>query len=124
MTRFHILVVDNDDAVLDVVIAALESRGFEATKAASGLAAIAAYERGGIDLVLMDVRMPGMDGPQTLAAIRATDPEFRCCFMTTGASRYSVHDLMGMGATYVFSKPFGSIEYLELRLRSVIEGFA
>jgi CheY-like chemotaxis protein len=35
-----------------------------------------------IDLVLLDVKMPGMTGPQTLAALRQLNPDVRCCFTT------------------------------------------
>src|SRR5688500_1446069 len=105
--RRHTLVVDDDPHVLSMLGTALKSFGFSLTLATSGPDALRAYRKD-IDLVLLDVRMPGWDGPQTLAALRQADPEVRCCFMTGHSARYSEGDLVGMGAAGVIGKPFGS----------------
>ena len=125
MTHRHILVVDNDPGILGMLGLALGTHGFVVTTASSGPEAVRTYERerGRIGLVLLDVRMPGMDGPQTLAALRGVDPSVRCCFMTTGTGDYSREDLLGMGAAEVFEKPFGLAD-LARRLGGVADGVA
>jgi len=60
--------------------------------------------------VLLDVRMPEMDGPQTLAALRSINPEVRCCFMSGHTGDYSAEQLLELGASHVFQKPFGLSE--------------
>jgi CheY-like chemotaxis protein len=53
----------------------------------------------------MDVQMPGMDGPQTLAALRQISPAVLCCFMTGHPGRYSEGELPDRGAAFI-GKPF------------------
>jgi CheY-like chemotaxis protein len=56
--------------------------------------------------VLLDVNMPGLDGPTALAWIRRIDPQVRCCFMTGFSAEHSAEELMALGAVRVFDKPF------------------
>src|SRR5262245_47163997 len=86
-----ILVVDDEVHVLAVLAVALRQAGFCVWTAADGTAALETYPqyRGAIDLVLLDVRMPGLDGPQTLAALRRQDPGLRCCFLSGDVSPYT-----------------------------------
>ena len=74
MTR-RVLVVDDDDDVREVTTFSLELiGGYEVFDANAGVAAIELARRHRPDLVLLDVMMPGMDGPATFRALRA-DPE-------------------------------------------------
>ncbi len=118
-----VLVVDDEPAVLAVLGVALRQYGF-AVHLANGCAeAVAFYEHRGesIVVVLLDVRMPGKDGPQTLAALRERDPAVRCCFMSGDTGKYSVADLLALGATHVFEKPFRSLVHLAQTLRQAAE---
>ncbi|MDY6796236.1 MAG: response regulator [Actinomycetota bacterium] len=67
-----ILIVDDDATMVNLLAAILEMEGFEARKTLSGAEAMEALEGGGIDLVLLDIMMPGMDGFQVLKRIRDT----------------------------------------------------
>jgi CheY-like chemotaxis protein len=86
-----ILVVDDDAAVRDLIDVALRQDGFAVWPAADGREALQQYwrHRAAIDVVLLDVRMPGLNGPQTLAALREMNPHLRCCFMTGDAGQYT-----------------------------------
>lgn len=75
MIRRKVLVVDDDDDVREVTTFSLELiGGYEVFDADGGVAAIELARRHRPDLVLLDVMMPGMDGPSTFRALRA-DPE-------------------------------------------------
>ena len=102
-----VLVVDDDDGVRRVVAAGLRHHGFAVWLAAGGREAVDHYRRhgGAIDVALLDVQMPGRDGPGTLADLRAFDPNVRACFMTGDAGRYTDQVLVGLGALAVFRKP-------------------
>jgi CheY-like chemotaxis protein len=66
-----ILVVDDERTVRELVVAVLEEEGYAAVGVADGAAALAALAGAAPDLVLMDVMMPGLDGPSAYLAMRA-----------------------------------------------------
>lgn len=66
-----VLVVDDDEAVLDSVRQILDEAGFAVQTAHGGVEALALMHEKAPDLVLLDLKMPGMDGPSTLREIRA-----------------------------------------------------
>src|SRR4051812_16678535 len=103
-----VLVVDEDPAVLRAVSNMLRFLGVPAGTACGGAAAVSAYRehRTAIRLVLIDLHMAEMDGPEALAALRAIDPAVRCWFMTIGAVPRDRRELLGMGAGGVLYKPF------------------
>jgi anti-anti-sigma factor len=110
-----VLVVDDEPAVLCVLEARLRSAGFKVWSADQGRQAVELYERhlSEIAVVLLDVRMPGTDGPQTLAALRKLTPAVRCCFMTGDPAPYTEEALLRMGAARVFLKPFAFDEVID-----------
>lgn len=69
--RPRVLVVDDNDANRLLVVETLAGENIEVVEAVSGEAALAAFERAPFDVVLLDVRMPGLDGFATLAQLRA-----------------------------------------------------
>jgi CheY-like chemotaxis protein len=103
-----VLVVDDEPLLLAVLQNALQDRGFTVWLAGSGLQALGVYQahRKEIAVVLLDIRMPGLDGPQTLAALRQFNPAVRCCFMTGNMGLYLPEELLALGAVQVFAKPF------------------
>src|SRR5262249_13132186 len=94
----------------------LEEWGCATYLAQTGAEAVALFRehRGRIDLVLLDVQMPGLDGPQTLAALQRLRPGLRCCFMTGNAGRYTDEELLGRGALRVGRNPFRLDEMRQL----------
>jgi CheY-like chemotaxis protein len=106
--RPGVLIVDDDRAIRIILGTGLESEGLTTWLADSGLDALTIYRenRRDVALVLMDVNMPGLDGPRTLIALRKMDPAVRCCFMTGGLVSYTEEYLRRLGAEQVFHKPF------------------
>jgi CheY-like chemotaxis protein len=103
-----VMVVDDDPGVLGMLDESLRREGFSVRLAATGPEAIRIYRRfrRNIDVVLMDVNMPALDGPATLRALRAIEPDVRCCFMSGNLGEYREADLIRLGATNVIGKPF------------------
>ena len=103
-----ILVVDDEPTLLALLEAVFRRRGFRVWCAASGEAAVRLYEaqQADIGVVLLDVCMPNLDGPGTLAGLRQVNPSVRACFMSGFTGRYSVEDLFALGAVRFFDKPF------------------
>ena len=103
-----ILIADDKGLILALLKLELEPRGFTVWLAVDGDDALDLYRRNraDIDLVLLDVQLPGMDGPHTLAALQQLDPDVLACFMTGNSGAYTADDLLECGAARVFSKPF------------------
>jgi len=106
--RPGILIVDDLGLILSLLKLELEPRGFGVWLGMDGEDAIELYRKHGpqIDVVLLDVRMLGLDGLQTLAALQEMDPEVLACFMTGDSSTYTEAELLARGAAQVFVKPF------------------
>jgi CheY-like chemotaxis protein len=103
-----VLVVDDEHLVRIMVQLALERNGFDVWLASNGREAIQLYRRhrDRIDVVLLDVRMPGQDGPQTLDALRELNPQVIACFMSGDSGTYLPEELRQRGAAYIIAKPF------------------
>jgi CheY-like chemotaxis protein len=103
-----VLVVDDEDLVRSVLKRGLERNGFDVWEASDGREAIDYYRAHNeeISVVLLDVRMPGMDGPQTLAVLHDLDPDVPVCFMSADTGEYEPDELLERGAAYFIAKPF------------------
>ncbi len=110
MTR--ILHVDDEDDIREIARIALEAfGGFSVTEARSGREGLALAAELRPDLILLDVMMPGMDGPDTLRALRA-DPATAAIpvvFMTAKAHRSELERYRSMGVQGVIAKPFDPV---------------
>jgi DNA-binding response OmpR family regulator len=103
-----VLVIDDDAGIRAFLRDGLRAAGFAVWPAADGREGVAVYRNhsSAIDLVLLDVRMPGWDGPETLTEIRALAPDLPCCFMSGDIGKYTEEELLGRGAVALFRKPF------------------
>jgi CheY-like chemotaxis protein len=117
----RILVVDDDVAVRNMLDQALSGRGFVVSAAASGDEALEVLRHYRPAAAVLDVLMPGMDGPATLRALRAVQPELPACFFTGHAGSYAESELLAEGACAVLNKPC-PLDKLAETLTRLIEG--
>jgi CheY-like chemotaxis protein len=103
-----ILVVDDEWPVRTALDMGLRSQGFRVWLAASGQEAFEIYRREGHDiaLVLLDVFMPDLNGPQTLALLRQINPGLACCFMSAKLAASTGAGLERLGGQPLLRKPF------------------
>jgi two-component system, OmpR family, response regulator len=103
-----ILIVDDEFSLRHMLNIGMRQQGFAVWVAAGGQEALELYRchHESIDVVLLDVRMPGLDGPRTLAALRELNPQVRCCFMSGDPGSYTEAALRDVGAAAVLPKPF------------------
>ena len=109
----RILFIEDEDEIRTVAKMALEAvGGFEVVACASGAEAIAAAPHANADLLLLDVMMPGMDGPATLEALRRipATAQTPVIFMTAKVQPGEVAQYMALGALGVVPKPFSPME--------------
>ncbi len=108
--RDTVLIVDDDAAIAKVLVALLGQRGLDATWAGSGEEALKLLEARPFDIVLSDVRMPGMDGMQLLDHVAARYPDLPIVLMTAHGSVALAVDAMKRGAADFVQKPFDKDE--------------
>jgi DNA-binding response OmpR family regulator len=102
----RILIIDDEDHIRQVMRLTLEAAGYEAGEAADGPGGLEAFGDGsGWDAVLLDQRMPGMDGLETLRQIKRRNAEARIIMVTAYASIELAVDALKLGATDFVRKP-------------------
>ena len=102
-----VLVVDDEKPLRDFVRRNLDVRGFHTLTAANGLEALATFETQHIDLVIMDVMMPHLDGLETTRRIRQ-NPKFQklpILALTAKAMKGDREQCLAAGANDYLSKP-------------------
>lgn len=105
----RILYVEDDPDIQTVAALALEVvGGFNVKVCSSGEQALEEAVPYAPDMILLDVMMPGMDGPSTLAALRKlpTLEHVPVAFMTAKVQPHEVDQLIALGAESVIAKPF------------------
>ncbi len=103
--RVRILVVDDQSSVRQLMKAVLESDGHEVDTAADGEGAVEKLRSGYHDLVVMDIRMPGIDGVQALEQMKGVSPQTGVVMMTAYASVETAVRAMKLGAFDYITKP-------------------
>ena len=105
MREFTVLVVDDEEEFREMMVKRLNKKGLVALDADSGQAALDLLEAKRIDVVLLDVKMPGMDGIETLRQIRVLKPLVEVVLLTGHASVDSGIEGMKLGAFDYLMKP-------------------
>ena len=116
----NILVVDDEEVLQDVLGTLLRKEGWRPISARTGEEAILALEREPVDLVLLDLMLPGMSGMEVLKQIRSRDPEQVVIVITAFSSIESAIQAMREGAFHYIPKPFKNEEVL-LTIRKGLE---
>ena len=99
------LVVDDDVSMAKTLSDLLRLKGWEVETANSGEEAVDAATARDFDVVLMDVKMPGMDGVDAFKAIKAARPDVRVVLMTAYAAQDRIEEAERQGVVSVLPKP-------------------
>ena len=105
MKNFNVLLVDDELEFLETLVKRLTKRGLNISTAKSGEDALKIVGGKGIDVTVLDVRMPGMDGIQTLREIKKIDPLMEVIMLTGHASVEVAIEGMELGAFDYLMKP-------------------
>ncbi|HRN54448.1 MAG TPA: response regulator, partial [Gemmatimonadaceae bacterium] len=101
-----ILVVEDEEAIRQVASRVLSTRGYTVLAAGSGEEALQMADGQQIDLLLTDMVMPGIGGPELAQQLRATRPELAVLF-TSGYSRDAIAHEFGLDDAGFIAKPYG-----------------
>ena len=120
----RILVIDDDEAVRKLFLLTLEDTGYQVDMAASGRKGIEMMTEVKYDLIYLDLKMPEMDGVETLRELRKIDGEV-LVYLITAFHEEFFEQLKGAandGLDFeVFRKPFDSKQLIEIT-KSILEG--
>ena len=116
MTR--VLVVEDEESFSDALAYMLRKEGFEVAVAASGPAALDAFDRDGADLVLLDLMLPGLSGTEVCRTLRQTS-NVPVIMLTAKDSEIDKVVGLELGADDYVTKPFSSRELIA-RIRAVL----
>jgi two-component system nitrogen regulation response regulator GlnG len=115
-----ILVVDDEESIRWALRKALEREGYRVVLASDGAEALARATESGIDLVLMDIKMPGSDGLETLTRIKEIHPNLPVIIMTAFGTLQAAVQAMKRGAYDHITKPF-DFDELSILVRRAFE---
>ena len=118
-----ILLVDDEQMVLEVNKSLLEYMGYRVYAAGSGQEAIALYmeKRSEIDLVILDMILPGISGGETFDRLREIDPEIRVLLCSGYSIEGEAQQIMDRGCNGFIQKPF-QLKNLSQKVREILDG--
>ncbi len=108
--NIHILVVDDEAIMRNLLLKILEQEGYQVALASSYKEAIERLTTGPCDLVLSDVKMPENNGFELLKKIKSEWPQIAVIMMTGYGDAYTVKEALMLGADEYITKPFKSHE--------------
>lgn len=113
MEKFRVLIVDDEDDFVETMVKRLKSKGLEAEGVNRGHAALELLRHKEFDVCVLDVRMPGMDGIETLREMKKRDPSLEVIILTGHGSVESGIQGLQLGAYNYVMKPVPFPELLE-----------
>jgi len=115
-----ILIAEDEEITLKHLTYALEQEGYIVTGVQNGLSAAEKLEERNFDLLIADIKMPGMDGLSLLEKTRELYPDLDVIIVTGFGSIESAVNAMKIGATEYITKPF-NLDELSIKIRKILE---
>ena len=103
--KIHVLVADDEVEFASTLITRLQIRDFEATMVASGMEALEKLDSGNIDVLILDLKMPDLDGLEVLARLRGNHPNLPVIILTGHGAFEAGREGMDLGAFDYLMKP-------------------
>ena len=103
--KYAVLIVDDDEGMLEMMMDILSEMNFNVAVANDGFKAIEMAKEGTFDAILMDIRMPGIDGIETLKRIKHIKPFAKIILMTAFTTENNALDAQKEGASAILYKP-------------------
>lgn len=107
-----ILVVDDEEALRTVLSSELSGEGYQVDSASDGDEAISTLQSKKFDLVLLDIKMPKVDGFEVLKFIKKNNPDMKVIMLTAFADLKNAIESKKLGAEDFISKPYDLVDLL------------
>ena len=108
-----ILIVDDELGIRELFKEELTDNGANVLEASSGNMAIEVFNKGGVDVVISDIRMPDGDGVQLVKSIKEKNSDIPI-YLITGFSDYTGNELKVLGIEAIIFKPFDISEVVQM----------
>ncbi|GFR37214.1 sporulation initiation phosphotransferase F [Insulibacter thermoxylanivorax] len=119
MAQKKLLIVDDQNGIRVLLMEVFNSEGYETFQASNGRLALEIVKDKQPDLVLLDMKIPGMDGLEILKQIRKIDTEIKVIMMTAYGELDMIKEAMELGALAHFTKPF-DIDELRIAVNKLL----
>ena len=119
MSKHRILIVDDEKAMREFLEIMLRKEGYDAMSMESAAKALEFCKENYADLVITDLKMPGMNGVEFIRALKELDPSLLVIMVTAYASVETAIDAMKAGAYDYFTKPF-NIDEVKINIRKAL----
>lgn len=106
MDKKKLLIVDDQNGIRVLLVEVFTSEGYQTFQAANGKLALEIVKKESPDLVLLDMKIPGMDGLDILKHIKEIDPAMKVIMMTAYGELDMIKEATDLGALMHFTKPF------------------
>jgi len=116
VVKSKILVADDEESIRMLLVEALSDENYEVIAVDDGIKAVDKAQKDNFDCVLLDVRMPGLDGMQVFLKIHESNPNLPVIFLTAYGSSDLAIQAMKKGAYDYLTKPF-DIEELKIKVK-------
>jgi len=117
---YRILIIDDDLAVREALRGYLEDRGYLVEAASDGPSGLEIIKAKGFDVIVLDIKMPGMNGLEVLRILKQWDPETMVIIMTGYASLETAIQAIREGAYDYITKPF-RLEEISITIKNACE---
>ena len=117
----RILVIDDEEAIRKSLRMVLEYEGYELIEAASGPEGLETLKREAPDAILLDIKMPGMDGMEVLQQARSRDAHTPILMISGHGTTSTAVEAIKRGATDFLDKPFESTDRLLVTISNEID---
>ena len=117
----RILVVDDDENFRMMLLDFLQASGYSARAAEDGKAAVSLLREMTFDLLLVDLRMPGMDGIELIAQAKRLQPQARTIILTAYGSKETAIEALHLGVTDYLEKPIQDLRMLESAVEQALK---
>lgn len=119
-TKGKVLIVDDEESIRNLIRYKLEEEGYECQEAARGEEALWTAFMNDFDIVLLDIKMPGLSGIEVLKKMLVQHPDTSAIMITAVAETNTAVEAMRQGAYDYIVKPF-DLEDLSMRVRRALE---
>jgi DNA-binding NtrC family response regulator len=114
MDRPRVLIVDDEVELVSALVERLQLRGFDAKGVVTGTEALAYLADGPCDVVLLDVKMPGLGGLEVVRTLKERRPELRVVLLTGHGSARDAEEGLRLGAFDCLMKPVKIADLVEV----------